>query len=197
MAKIRSGFVSNSSSSSFICDISGEEVSGMDLGLSEAGMYECEGGHTFLEGYLKKDPQEVSREEFLELIQDPMYDYQKEALEKVSKMSDEDWEDEKYDIIGDTFEIRYNLPSVLCPICSMDELCVSDHIQFLIKKTGITRDEVFKHVKAQNKRRRKFYDHEYIQYAYDHRQDLTEKEIIKEIKERFKNYEEFHSYING
>jgi len=45
--KIRTGFVSNSSSSSFVCDVCGEECSGMDMSLSDADMCECENGHTF------------------------------------------------------------------------------------------------------------------------------------------------------
>lgn len=50
--KIRQGFVSNSSSSSFVCDITGEEVQGMDLDISDAGMYSCEEGHYFSEEFL-------------------------------------------------------------------------------------------------------------------------------------------------
>lgn len=50
--KMRTGFVSNSSSSSFICDVTGEDVSGRDMCLSDAGMCECENGHTFLDEYL-------------------------------------------------------------------------------------------------------------------------------------------------
>ncbi|KKN52892.1 hypothetical protein LCGC14_0607980 [marine sediment metagenome] len=53
--KTRLGFVSNSSSSSFICLISDEVVSGMDLELEEAGMYECINGHVFSEQYLLED----------------------------------------------------------------------------------------------------------------------------------------------
>jgi hypothetical protein len=54
--KIRKGFVSNSSSSSFICDISGGIEAGYDMSLDEAGMVECEKGHTFYTNYLiKKD----------------------------------------------------------------------------------------------------------------------------------------------
>ena len=53
--KIRRGFVSNSSSSSFVCDITGEEVQGMDICLEDAGMYSCEDGHTFLEEFLVGD----------------------------------------------------------------------------------------------------------------------------------------------
>ena len=49
--KIRTGFVSNSSSSSFVCDFCGEEQSGMDLCLREAGMVECVNGHIFCEAH--------------------------------------------------------------------------------------------------------------------------------------------------
>lgn len=39
--KIRTGFVSNSSSSSFVCDVCGNIESGWDLGLNDAEMCEC------------------------------------------------------------------------------------------------------------------------------------------------------------
>lgn len=45
--KIRTGFVSNSSSSSFICDITGEIAEGYDAGLTDVEMVMCEHGHTF------------------------------------------------------------------------------------------------------------------------------------------------------
>lgn len=45
--KIRTGFVSNSSSTSFTCDLCGREESGMDMCLSEAEMYRCKNDHTF------------------------------------------------------------------------------------------------------------------------------------------------------
>jgi len=50
--KIRQGFVSNSSSSSFICEISGRVESGMDLCLSDIEMTECENGHLFDDNYI-------------------------------------------------------------------------------------------------------------------------------------------------
>ncbi len=40
-------FISNSSSSSFICEICGRDESGWDLCLSDAEMVECENGHVF------------------------------------------------------------------------------------------------------------------------------------------------------
>jgi hypothetical protein len=54
--KIRKGFVSNSSSSSFVCDITGGIEAGYDMSFDEAGMVECEKEHTFYTDYLiKKD----------------------------------------------------------------------------------------------------------------------------------------------
>jgi len=47
--KIRNGFVSNSSSSSFICDVCGGDESGWDLCMNDAEMFECVGGHTLHE----------------------------------------------------------------------------------------------------------------------------------------------------
>lgn len=43
--KIRTGFVSNSSSSSFICVVCGRAEGGMDMGLDDAEMCQCENGH--------------------------------------------------------------------------------------------------------------------------------------------------------
>lgn len=45
--KVRKGFVSNSSSSSFICDLSGEAHEMYD-GLQEYEAVSCENGHTFI-----------------------------------------------------------------------------------------------------------------------------------------------------
>ena len=45
--KIRNGFVSNSSSSSFICDVTGQEVCGYDITLEDYDLCECEHGHIF------------------------------------------------------------------------------------------------------------------------------------------------------
>jgi len=53
--KIRTGFVSNSSSSSFICDVCGHEISGWDMCLSEAEMVECINGHTFCDEHVDKN----------------------------------------------------------------------------------------------------------------------------------------------
>ncbi len=54
--KTRKGFVSNSSSTSFVCDVCGESVGGYDMGLSEAEMSECVNGHTFCNSHMIETP---------------------------------------------------------------------------------------------------------------------------------------------
>lgn len=49
--KLRKGFVSNSSSSSFVCDFCGDTVSGYDMSLSKFDMSQCENGHIFCNGH--------------------------------------------------------------------------------------------------------------------------------------------------
>lgn len=45
--KYRKDFVTNSSSSSYVCEICGRTESGFDICLSEVDMMECVNGHTF------------------------------------------------------------------------------------------------------------------------------------------------------
>ena len=47
--KVRNGFVSNSSSSSFICEVCNGTESGWDACMSEVEMFECANGHTLHE----------------------------------------------------------------------------------------------------------------------------------------------------
>jgi len=50
--KSRSGFVSNSSSSSFICEICGSEICGMDICLDDYGFCECVNEHIMCQDHL-------------------------------------------------------------------------------------------------------------------------------------------------
>lgn len=62
--KIRKCFVSNSSSLSFVCDICGEEICGMDIGLADGDMWECEEGHIFCDSHMaNNDEMEKDEEE--------------------------------------------------------------------------------------------------------------------------------------
>jgi len=50
--KIRKGFVSNSSSSSFICDVCGNIEAGWDMSIDEADMVECVKGHVLCKDHI-------------------------------------------------------------------------------------------------------------------------------------------------
>ena len=60
----------------------------------------------------------------------------------------------------------------------------------LMKKYGIPRDEVFAKVKENNKRRRKLYDVEYVNYVYE-KFGLHENTVLSELKSQFGSYSEF------
>ena len=66
--KIRQGFVSNSSSSSFICDICGDISSGWDASPSELGFQMCENEHYFCEEHLKDDVVRIDSPDWGECI---------------------------------------------------------------------------------------------------------------------------------
>lgn len=117
--KIRKGFVSNSSSSSFVCDVCNHNISGWDLSLYEAGMYQCINGHTFCEDHAI-------------------------VSENASK--------EEID--------RYEIPAISCPCCSFIHLAEADLMNYLLTVCNITKEQT-----------------------------------TKVCKDRFKDYEEFNSWI--
>ncbi len=53
--KIRTSFVTNSSSSSFVCEVCGTSEGGYDLCMDDAGMYQCENGHVFCKHHAIKE----------------------------------------------------------------------------------------------------------------------------------------------
>jgi hypothetical protein len=71
--KYRKGFVTNSSSSSYTCDVCGVTQSGWDIGMSEADMVECANGHIFCRDHIikyKQKEEKVDIEEDEEEIED-------------------------------------------------------------------------------------------------------------------------------
>lgn len=72
--KIRQGFVSNSSSSSFICDLTGEDFDTGYMSYADCGVVGCVNGHGFafdgypdVEAYLASDQGENADDKFYAL----------------------------------------------------------------------------------------------------------------------------------
>jgi hypothetical protein len=97
--KIRNGFVSNSSSSSFVCNVCGYERSGWDMNLWEAEMIECENGHIFCDTHAILNNKELS----ILLLEKNSKD--NDLLEEVKNSNINIYD---YDDILEKYESRYN-----------------------------------------------------------------------------------------
>lgn len=202
MAKLRLGFVSNSSSSSFICDVCGYETSGWDMCLGEAEMFECENGHTCCYEHLLSDN---ITPELIQKLYNRLINYSYVTEEEIKEYC------EKYeiDINNLTFEnikelyekfsdpIIYDIPEELCPLCNFEELCMDGAERYLLKTTQYTKEEVFEYIKSINKRRKKLRSHEYVEYVCD-KLGITTTELLKQIEERFEgSYSKFRQFLNS
>ena len=151
--KIRNGFVSNSSSSSFICDVCGSCESGMDVSVRDCGMIECENGHTFCEEHNKNVIKNVPAVELRKYISE----YIKENVEndvimvdidELDKTKDEDL----MDFYNDNCSDDYNeLPSMFCPICTFTELDDSDAFLYLKRKNNLSNEGILNSIKEEFK----------------------------------------------
>lgn len=157
--KIRQGFVSNSSSSSFVCDICGAENSGWDMCLSEAEMYECENGHIICESHCIDKINEIGKEtivrnyitKYINENENSDIEYKKNYIDIYKEFLanlDDDTDDDVFEEFMDEYmEFRYHLPAELCPICSFDSLIDEDIAKYSLKKLEQTRDKLKEEIK--------------------------------------------------
>lgn len=196
--KFRKDFVTNSSSSSYVCEICGRTESGWDMGLRECEMMECVNGHVFCCDEALEKP---TKKEMIKMIlenewnkdiwtsrSDGYKDYTEDELLAMSE------DDLFHDFCSESG--YYDVPECVCPICQFIEYSEYDLSAYLLKEYGISREEVFVEVKKLNKRRRKLYENEYITYVCK-KFDLNPTEIVSGWKERFGTYSEFEQWLRG
>lgn len=132
--KIRKGFVSNSSSSSFVCNACGETASGWDMDLSEAGMRECENGHTYCISHETKDFPELTVEEKREVLA---------TYSKKYENADDDDVNDEYDAGEYDYDRRYyESPSEICPCCNLEKVTQKDLLNYLFHIVGKAQDDI-------------------------------------------------------
>ena len=139
MAKYRTGFVSNSSSSSFTCDICGETASGMDMVLSDADMFSCENGHICCNSHQIETPEpslEEKRKSLVAKIQRTTYYTDVQRAAECLAMADYS-EDEVCEAYDDLMTDDGHSANE-CPVCMFQKIDQSLAFQYLLKKYSIT-----------------------------------------------------------
>jgi len=155
--KIRRGHVSNSSSTSFTCQICDHSESGMDMGLEDANMAECNGGHLICLSHMKDDigdlleggtaqfsdfDQKTARELFWNGTQWKLQKHY--TKEQILALDKEEFETRfKDEIEGfDWYDLRHGFPKAWCPICQFDDILPEDVMYFLMYTNDITMTSV-------------------------------------------------------
>ncbi len=121
--KFRKGFVTNSSSSSFICQVCGSVESGWDISAWEAGFVECENGHEFCQEHIVNVP----------------------GLDETTKYTFD--YDDFFDGLVDG---RYDIPAIHCPICQMLNLSDDDLMRYVATK-GMSRSVILEEIRGRFK----------------------------------------------
>ena len=144
--------------------------------LDQAGMFQCENGHTVCidhlteEDKLRIEQPFKNKEEFIqELLKlkekyaDDEY-WLKGVNELISEITDDNWEDVmRDDYIGNfTDGPNYGVSSLICPLCNFTSITDHDAKNYLLKALGQTKEQ-----------------------------------LIEILKNRFKTYDEFQTFIKG
>jgi len=143
--KTREGFVSNSSTTSFTCQVCGQvEPYSDSCSLEDAGGSECVNGHVFCSDHkLKKNapvPEGIIPEGDEDYEDDPGFD---EEDEETQETSDED--------DGDDWNNGSKVPARRCPICTGKEMNLDLVEPFLLKKLGWTQKQIWVEMKKLGK----------------------------------------------
>lgn len=146
--KIRQYFVSNSSSSSFVCEICDASFSGWDGDYGDdLRKLRCENGHVMCSSCVGSPGPDLG-------------DFEKEVREAMEEDGRQDEDIHEYVEswgglkellmeLGDSlWEYENNLPAAACKICSFKELLDKDGLEYLMIATGNTREDLLSKIKS-------------------------------------------------
>lgn len=164
--KIRVDFVTNSSSSSFVCEYCGTVEAGYDMGIDEAGMVECECGHTLCECHINsKSGFEEEKQMLINSLNDSLKYYAERNDESnkdeyilkrlveltdnldfvkmlVEKDLDEYEKEDRYDDLLEYYDLKHTIPKAVCPLCTHEIVKDSEIAEYCAHKIGITIEEL-------------------------------------------------------
>lgn len=140
--KLRLDFVTNSSSSSFVCDVCGLAASGYDGEYDDCTPKCCVNGHCFCDEHLDTGGWDLTRKvKWLqgELKKDSLDHLESEDIEAI-------WAGDVElvnDIFDDSFDNIINEDEIsadLCPLCNLTAISDSTVLRFLAKESGMDLD---------------------------------------------------------
>ena len=146
--KVRVGYVSNSSSSSFVCDVCGRVESGYDCSPSDFEMHELECGHTVCSHEINKKITLKQIKEFIEdsdlfeLIDEINLKIEKKGVDYILEQSE--LEDVIQEIEGNFGS--YEMPKFLCPICNMKHISDSNKYRYVLNKFGLDDNKIIEQI---------------------------------------------------
>ena len=154
--KIRKGFVTNSSSSSYVCEICHYADSTYDGGPEDVGMCECTNGHIICQEHALTVTTTEKNLSYLATMLDSFKNNDRYAAEYIQVqeligMSDEarnEWIDENDDKWTDLLENIdvYNsngrISEVECPICMCDFISDREMLNYVTKNFNVTLDQL-------------------------------------------------------
>ncbi len=157
--KIRNGFVSNSSSSSFTCDVCGTTEAGMDASARDFDMSECVNGHVFCNDHApESNPMTPKQYRDLIKIQIESCTWLKPEriqsdiaeMEEVTDDNIEDFYNENYSDNG--------VPECQCPICTFKELSDVEGFEYLKEKYSMDDKKILSEITVRFKTYSEFKD---------------------------------------
>lgn len=140
--KFRKDFVTNSSSSSFVCEICGSTEGGYDVSPSECGFTQCERGHMICEDHV-----EFTKAELIPVVNKFCDDCEFDEDERGRRLGVVEHEFANCEVWKGSYdnEVRVfefdELPVELCPICSMRTITDADLLKYILHNTGTSRAE--------------------------------------------------------
>lgn len=151
--KIRNGFVSNSSSSSFTCSICEREESGYDLCLSDIGMGECSHGHYFCKGHMNDLSLEDKRDILIK-YRDEVDDIIMKGVEG----RDGNLIVMAFDKLMSEIDGWYECPDDICPCCTLKSVDRSTVYAYALYLLGKTRKDLEQDIRSKFSTRKEVWE---------------------------------------
>ncbi len=148
--KTRQGFVSNSSSSSFVCDVSGEGYEGWDGDYGDIRQACCANGHSFSSEYMLAEGSQLSTADKRSyMLEHGDNDRDTVAFKAATEGQIEQWWLDEWEEDYEDDLDYFDLSEAKCPICQFQKACDRDIMAYLLKHTATSREEMLTNLRRE------------------------------------------------